>query len=87
MTRLALALTVLVAPLVATSSLAQDTAYWQAAHTWQTSSPVTYYTHTIVILLAAIVAYRNRRPKLVRPPGPSGNDLGGQRRGRWTRRD
>lgn len=61
MTRLVLAAMVLLAPLAATSSLAQDVAYWQAAGTWQTASPVTYYTHTLVASLLAATLYRNYR--------------------------
>lgn len=74
MTRLTLAITVLVAPLTATTSWGQDVAYWQAAHTWQTSSPVTYYAHTAVVaLLAATVVRKRRQPTSDRtPPRPRG---------------
>lgn len=76
MTRLVLTLSVFLAPLAATSSLAQDVAYWQAAHTWQHTHPLTYYPYTVAILLAAIVVRRIGRQK----PGQSRDGPQGKRR-------
>lgn len=60
MTKLALALTVFLTPLLGMSSWGQDIAYYQAAHTWQQVSPATYYAHSTFVLILVTIIVRRR---------------------------
>lgn len=78
MTRLTFVLTGILGPLAATTSLDQDRAYWQAAHTWKSSSPVTYYLYVVIVAFLAAILVRNYRRRTQWPVVMGGDRRGGR---------
>lgn len=61
MIRLALTLAALAGPMIAASSLRADMDYWHAAHTWEHTSPATYYAHSLILATVLCLLIRKHR--------------------------